>query len=78
MARTQKTTGQRWVCESVKHEFAILEAVQRGIRTRKAIADHIGLKYAHTSNLIRGLVDAEVLERVDCHTVKLAEVKSLG
>ena len=78
MADQPKTKGQQWVRDAVKHEFGIIEAVQRGIRTRQAIADHLGLRYTYASQIIRNLVIAEVLEVTPEKELRLVEVKSLG
>ena len=58
--RPRRKNQQHWVREGVRTEFQIIEAVQRGIRTRKAIADHLGLKYSHTSQIVRDLIEAEI------------------
>jgi hypothetical protein len=57
---THTPNKQPWVCKSALHENRIIEAVQAGKRSRKAIAVYLGLSYTYTAELVSLLVEAEV------------------
>ena len=58
---THTPNKQPWVCKSALHENKIIEAVQAGKRSRKAIALFLGLSYTYTAELVLLLMEAEVL-----------------
>jgi CRP-like cAMP-binding protein len=70
-------SGQRYIKTAARHDFAIIDAVQKGFVTRQAIADYLGLKYSHVSNLVRDLIDADVLNDAE-GILSLVEVAKVG